>query len=222
MLLKMKHCTLLLLIVHFSISCSIQGLRANNNTSLKDSLVYSVSNIIAGETYRADYRSNSMLYIIRSENDTVVTRKEEGISPVPLVFEDYNNDGYPDVRYGYNSNYYYETILLFIPDTKEFRPIEGIDDCDYAYSKNIKGTGFYYSYSPNGCGKNNWISKLFVIKDYRIRDLGLIKYKQCEDEDKGMYVYRLTNDTEILIEKFPINESVSCENYWIKNLKNFE
>jgi hypothetical protein len=152
----------------------------------------------------------------------LIKRKEEGISPVPLVFEDYNNDGYLDVRFGYNSNYYYETILLFIPKLKIFRQIDGIDNCDYAYSKNIKGIDFYYSYSPRACGKNNWISKLFVIKDFKITALGLIKHKQCEDEEKGMYVYRLSNDKEILIQKFSINESDSYEDYWINNYAKFE
>ena len=204
------------------ISCGNSNLRANSDKLSKDSLVYSVSAIIAGENYRADYTSDSMLIIINSQNDTLINRKVVGISPVPLVFEDYNNDGYLDVRYGYNSNYYYEMILQFIPKIKGFRQIDGIDNCDYAYSKNIKGTDLYYSYSPHGCGKNNWISKLFVIKDFKITAIGLIKYKQCEDDDKGMYVYRLSSDKEILIKKFSINETDSYEDYWINNYEKFK
>ena len=81
---------------------------------------------------------------------------------------------------------------------------------------------FYYSYSPHGCGKNNWISKLYVIKDFKIIDVGLIKYKQCKDDDKGMYVYRLSSDKEILLKKFSINETDSYEDYWINNYKKFK
>ena len=218
----MKYNILIFLSAILIISCGNSNLLANNDKLSKDTLVYSVSAIIAGESFRADYRSNSMLYIINSKSDTLLNKKEDGISPVPLVFEDFNNDGFLDIRYGYNTNYYYEMILLFIPKKKGFREIDGIDNSDYAYSKNIKGTDFYYSYSPHGCGKNNWISKLYVIKDFKIIDVGLIKYKQCKDDDKGMYVYRLSNDKENLIKKFSINETDSYEDYWINNYEKFE
>jgi len=186
----------------------------------KDTLIYTVSAKILDNTYRADYRSNMILYVI-TKNDTLVAQKEEGLSPVPLKFEDYNKDGILDIRYGYNSNYYYyETIMLFNRKTKQFRKIENIDNPEYAYSEKIKNTDLYFSYSPNGCGKNNWESYLFSIKDYKVVPKALIQYKQCLDDEKGMYVFRIKNDEKILIEKIGLQEADNKElkNHWINYL----
>ncbi|MEO8236562.1 MAG: hypothetical protein ABI576_00540 [Flavobacterium sp.] len=186
----------------------------------KDTLIYTVSAKILDNTYRADYRSNMILYVI-TKNDTLITQKEEGLSPVPLKFEDYNKDGMLDIRYGYNSNYFFETIMLFNRKTKQFRKIENIDNPEYAYSKKIKNTDLYFSYSPNGCGKNNWESYLFSIEDYKVVPKGHIEYKQCADDEKGMYVFRIKNDEKILIEKVGLKEADNkeLENLWINYLK---
>ena len=89
----------------------------------KDTLIYSVEAKILGENYHADYRSNIMLYVV-IKNDTLIDQKEEGLSPIPLKFEDYDNDGNLDIRFGYNSNYFYEMIMMFDSKTKKFRKIE--------------------------------------------------------------------------------------------------
>jgi hypothetical protein len=112
-------------------------------------------------------------------------------------------------------------IMLFIPKTNQFRKIENIDNPEYAYSKKIKNTDFYFSYSPNGCGKNNWESYLFSIVDYKVVPKGHIEYKQCVDDEKGMYVFRIKNDEKILIEKVDLKEADNkeLENHWINYLK---
>ena len=185
----------------------------------KDTLIYTVSAKILDNTYRADYRSSMMLYVI-TKTDTLIALKEDGLSPIPLKFEDYNKDGMLDIRYGYNSNYFYETIMLFNPKTKQFKKIENIDNPEYAYSKKIKNTDLYFSYSPNGCGKNNWESYLFTIEDYKIALKGYIKYKQCVDDEKGMYVFKIVNGEKVLIEKIDLKvaENIELENHWINNL----
>ena len=194
-------------------------LKLITNIIEKDTLIYSVSAKILGTSYRADYRSNMMLYVINSKNDTLIAQ-EEILSPVPLKFEDFNKDGALDIRYGYNSNYFYEKILLFDTKTKKFIKIEGIDTPEYAYSRKIKNTNLYYSYSPNGCGKNNWISYLFSIKDYKILPKGLIEYKQCMDDKKGMYIYKINNEKEILIDKIKLKEAdkKELERHWKEHL----
>ena len=186
----------------------------------KDTLIYSVSTKIQNEKYTADYRSNMVLYIIR-KNDTLITQKQEGLSPIPLKFEDFNHDGFLDIRYGYNSNYFYEMIMLFDFQTKQFKKIEDIDTPEYANSSIVKKTNLYYSFSPNECGKNNWESYLFSIKNYKVETKGLIQYKQCEDDEKGMYVFKIDNDKEIFIEKISLKEAdkMQLENHWIKYLK---
>ena len=99
------------------------------NVREKDTLIYSVSAKNLGTTYQVDYRSNSILYVINSKNDTITKQEEIGIAPNSLKFEDFNKDGTLDIRYGYNSNYYYEMILLFDSNTKKFRKIEDIERC---------------------------------------------------------------------------------------------
>ena len=126
-----------------------------------------------------------------------------------------------DIRYGYNSNYCYETVLLFDPKTKEFKKINGIDEPENSNSKNIKGTDFYFSHAPNGCGKNNWISRLLLIQNNTITPLGLIDYKQCDGDNKGIYVFQLTKGKPKLISKLtlPQPDNFDFEKYWIKNYK---
>ncbi|TRX35060.1 hypothetical protein [Flavobacterium restrictum] len=191
------------------------------NVREKDTLIYSVSAKILGTTYHADYRSNSILYVINSKNDTITKQEEIGIAPNSLKFEDFNKDGTLDIRYGYNSNYYYEMILLFDSKTKKFRKIEDIDIPEYAYSKKNKNTDLYYSYSPNGCGKNNWTSYLFSINDYKIIPKGLIEYRQCVDDKKGMYVFKINNEKKILIDKITLKEAdkKQLEKQWNEHLK---
>lgn len=193
----------------------------SRNIRENDTLMYSVSAKILGTTYRADYRSNSFLYIIRSKNDTITRQEEIGIAPNSLKFEDFDKDGNLDLRYGYNSNYYYEMILLFEPKTKKFRKIEDIDIPEYAYSQKIKNTNVYYSYSPNGCGKNNWISYLFSIEDHKIIRKGLIEYRQCMDDKKGMYVFKIRNEKKILIDKITLKvaDTKKLEKHWKEHLK---
>ncbi|REG88540.1 hypothetical protein [Flavobacterium aquicola] len=188
----------------------------DRNARKKDTLIYSASGKILGSTYQADYRSNSILYVINSKKDTITKQEEIGIAPNSLKFEDFNKDGKLDIRYGYNSNYYYEMILLFDSNTKKFKKIENVDSPEYAYSKKIKNTDLYYSYSPNGCGKNNWISYLFSIKDYKIIPKGLIEYRQCINDKKGMYVFKIDIEKKILIDKVNLKESdkKSLETQW--------
>ena len=186
----------------------------------KDTLIYSVSAKILNEKYRADYRSNMILYII-NKNDTLIAKKEEGLSPIPLKFEDFNNDGFLDIRYGYNSNYFYEMIMLFNPQNKQFKNVEDIDNPEYANSNIIKNTNLHYSFSPNGCGKNNWESYLFSIKDYKVEPKGLIEYKQCVDDKKGMYVFKINNGKKVLIEQVSLQDAdkKKLENHWNQYLK---
>jgi hypothetical protein len=186
----------------------------------KDTLIYSVSAKILDGNYHADYRSSMMLYVI-TKNDTLIAQKEEGLSPIPLKFEDYNSDGILDIRYGYNSNYFYEMIMLFEPKTKQFRKIEDIDNPEYANSNNINNTDLHYSFSPNGCGKNNWESYLFTVKDFKVVTVGLIEYKQCVDDEKGMYVFKINGTEKILIDKIDLKEAdkKELEKHWNGYLK---
>lgn len=189
------------------------------NSKEKDTLIYSFKTNL-DVPYRADYRSNNRLYVI-TKNDTLINQEEIGIIENTLRFEDYNNDGYFDLRYAYNSNYIYEMIMLFDSKAKLFRKIENIDIPEHAYSSNIKNTDLYYSYSPNGCGKNNWESYLFSISDYKVKPKGLIEYKQCVDDKKGMYVFKINGDEKVLIDMINLKEAdkKKLENHWNKYLK---
>ncbi len=217
----MKHFVSFLLAVFLLFSCEHSTKKKQQKIVVnKDTLIYSVSAKILKDNYRADYRSNMMLYVI-NKKDTLIIRKEEGLSPIALKFEDFNNDHILDIRYGYNSNYFYEMILLFDPKIKQFREIEDIDNPEYANSNKIKNTNLYYSFSPNECGKNNWISYLFSIKDYKVVPEALIEYKQCTDDEKGMYFYKINNGKEVLIDKLDLKKvnDQKLENHWNDYLK---
>ena len=217
----MKYYVLFLLSSMLLISCE------NSNKKIiakkikeKDTLIYSVEAKILGENYHADYRSNMMLYVV-IKNDTLIDQKEEGLSPIPLKFEDYENDGNLDIRYGYNSNYFYEMIMMFDSKNKKFRKIENIDNPEYANSNKIANTDLYYSFSPNGCVKNNWESYLFLVKNYKVVPVGHIEYKQCVDDEKGMYVFEINGLDKILIDKLDLKEAdkKELEKHWTGYLK---
>lgn len=212
----MKHYVLFILssILFFSCQHPQKKVVVKKNKQ-KDTLVYSIKAEILSQKYHADYRSNSMLYLI-NKNDTLIAQKEEGLSPVPLKFEDYNGDGNLDIRYGYNSNYYFEMVILFDSKTKQFRKIENIDNPEYSYSKKLKKTDLYFSYSPNGCEKNNWESYLFSIENFKVLPLGRIKYKQCVDDEKGMYVFKINGKEKVLIDKLDLKkvDEKELEKHW--------
>ena len=90
---------------------------------------------------------------------------------------------------------------------KNFRVIDSIDNPEFANSKKLVNSNFYYSYSPNGCGKNNWVSYLFLIVNFKVKPVAYIDYKQCEGDEKGMYLYKFQRGTKLLIEKLDRKES---------------
>lgn len=139
---------------------------------------------------------------------------------------DFDNDGYKDVIIAHPSNRVLETLLLYNPNLKKFTLINNF--INYPNSIKIKSSEFYYSYQGVGCAQNDWISHLFLIKNYKIIDKGLIKGFGClKNEKNGIYIYRFTEKDTILV-KYIKNENgfgreklELIDNYWNNNLEKF-
>ncbi|WP_291275728.1 hypothetical protein [Flavobacterium sp.] len=200
----MRTIFILLTFLGTMLSCKNSENRAFSETeSQKDSILYKSSD----KNYTASYGSNSRLYLTNRKNDTLINIMEEGVAPNSIKFEDFDGDGNNDLKYGFSSNYYYEKVWLYNQKEKSFRVIDSIDNPEFAYSKKLENSNFYYSFSPNGCGKNNWISFLFSIENFKIKPKGFLEYRQCVDDEKGMYVYKIANGKKVLVEKVNLKEA---------------
>jgi hypothetical protein len=191
----------------------------------RDSIIYHKT--LHYKTKRVDitFSASGVIVIKDLSAQTILKRDSIGrILPGEIRIEDYNNDGVKDIRYGYNSNYYCENVLLFDPASKTWKEIKDMNSTHFAYSQRIPQTQVYYSYSPDGCGKNNWVSYLFIIKDFTVKPIGLIQYKQCQDDQNGIYFYKIYKGTKKLLRKLPLqpmNKGNIYESYWIKNYKQY-
>jgi hypothetical protein len=202
--LQMRTIFFLLIIIGTIFSCKNSENRTLSETeNQKDSILYKSSD----KNYNASYRSNSRLYLTNLKNDTLINIQEEGVAPNSIKLEDFDGDGNNDLKYGFSSNYYYEKVWLYSKKEKNFRIIDSIDHPEFAYSKKLENSNLYYSYSPNGCGKNNWISFLFSIENFKIKPKGFLEYRQCIDDEKGMYVVKILNGKKVLVEKVNLKEA---------------
>ncbi len=200
----MRTIFILLTFLGIMLSCKNSESRTFSETeNQKDSIISKSSD----KNYIANYRSNSRLYLINRKNDTLINIKEDGIAPNSIKFEDFDGDGNNDLKYGFSSNYYYEKVWLYNQKEKSFRVVDSIDHPEFAYSKKLEDSNFYYSFSPNGCGKNNWISYLFSIENFKIKPKGFLEYRQCVNDEKGMYVFKIVDGRKVLDEKINLNEA---------------
>src|SRR5262245_48887943 len=99
-----------LTLIIFLVSCFNSPSQPTLNA---DSLLYSKKAEINGTSYRAEYYTGDKLFIVNRLRDTIVKRIGDGIDGSSIEFEDFNEDGYLDLRFGFNSNYYFEEVLLF-------------------------------------------------------------------------------------------------------------
>lgn len=202
--LQMRIIPILLIFLGTLLSCKNSE---NKILPEKESQEDSVLSESTDKKYIANYRSNSRLYLINRTNDTLINIKEEGVEPNSIRLEDFDGDENTDLKYGFSSNYYYEKIWLYNQKEKSFRVIDSIDNPEFAYSKKLEKSNFYYSYTPNGCGKNNWISNLFSIENFKIQPKGFLEYKQCADDEKGLYFFKIVKGKKVLVEKVSLKKA---------------
>lgn len=157
--------------------------------------------------------------LINISGDTIIPRQEYYVR---AHFLDINKDGFQDLRIFLFSNtpndcenYFFEA------QTKTFRRILR---CNLDVKK-IEGINLYYSYNRAGCADNNWESHLTTIENWSEKKTGEMRAKGCGDNDDGIYVYKVNEGKQKLIQKLPIvygnDKWIFIENYWKKNYRLF-
>jgi hypothetical protein len=192
----------------------------------QDSLRYYKEILYKTKKIAVSYTSQGTLVIKDLVLQTIIKRDTLGDVPLRSIkIEDYNHDSVMDIRYGYNSNYFYENIFLYDFASKTWRELKNVKGPNYAYSKQIPNANVYYSYSADGCGKNNWLSYLFVINRFSVQPIGLLQYRQCADDEKGIYLYKVSKKGQKFKKKLPLkpvgNEDNFYERYWTKHFREY-
>lgn len=223
----MKPLLFLITIVLFS-SCNKQEKESvKTKETPKQIILSSDSAEISGEKFRAFYTSDDIFYVLNQKNDTLFSGNDFCQN---FDFDDFNEDGYKDIRFHYSGNIPTEDLLLFEPSKKSFRKVENFNK--YPEAVKIGETKFYYSYHRSGCADMNWDSDLFYIQDFKAVKIGKISSYDCGNRDArdGIYIYKIQGEKETLFETLPIETLAKYKNqkwdffpeYWTKNFAEFE
>lgn len=183
--------------------------------------------VIMGQTYIAEYWNDDKLYVFRNRTDTVLTLTDYFTR---IEFDDFNGDGFDDLRLGFMSNTPgIQDLYLFDKTRQIFRMVEGFNN--FPDPNRITGTKFYYSYHKSGCADMNWGSELFYLEKFHAKAIGKIDGYQCRESDKyfGLYIYKSKGVKFELIETLPIDTIWTykdskwgfIKDYWSKSYKKF-
>jgi len=175
--------------------------------------------------YVALYNSNDTFIILDSLENEIFRSKEFCRF---FEFIDFNQDGNKDIIFNYVGNNPTQDLLLFCPETENFIPVENFSS--FPMSKRIAGAEYYYSYHRSGCADLNWDSDIFHIKDFKAVAIGNISGMGCENEENGIFIHRLFNNTKTIIDTFSIDTINSysdykwgfIDEYWRNNYKKFK
>lgn len=191
------------------------------------SIVHVDTATILGQHYTAIYRTDDYFFVINSTNDTVFSNKE--LCP-NFEFDDFDKDGYKDIRFHYMANSPIEELVLFDKQAKIFRKVANFNN--YPEPEKIIGTKYYYSYHKSGCADMNWESDLFYIENFKTFRIGNISGIECHDRDKkdGIYINKVTREKNVLYEtlsveilgKYKDYKWGFIKEYWTKNYTTFE
>lgn len=172
--------------------------------------------------FRACFNSERV-FVINDEGDTLYNEKEDIFN---IKFSDFDQDGYKDMFIGYDGNQIVYELGLFDNKTNTFKLVENFSNLHEVFT--LKGTQYYYSYSPGGCADLNWSSDLFYIKNYKVTSIARIKGIGCEGEQKnGIFISKIVDGKEKLIKT--INRKPGyysdkwdfIEKYWSGNYRRF-
>jgi len=192
-----------------------------------DSIRHSDTTNINGRQVIAHCTSDLFLFILNENGDTLFKAPE--MFP-DFRFEDFNHDGFDDIRVFYMGNVPgFENLILYDPLLKRFKIVDGFNN--FPDPERIKGTKFYYSYVRAGCADLNWVSNLFYLSDFQAVHIATIYGEGCVDarSKKGMYIYKIDNDAKKLTKKLSIDiiENYKdykwgfLKSYWSKHYKEF-
>ena len=167
-----------------------------------------------------------------SPNFTALTDYVYKDGLVDAHFQDFNQDGYPDIWLYYADQAGDHILYLFNPEQNKFVKSLGFERLREPMQ--LKSNfNYYYTYSRAGCADMNWTSKLFVFKNFETIELGYIYGKGCDDEDneeQGIEIYQVIDNDETklkLIQQLPYDidnyeKWDFIKNYWETNYQNFE
>lgn len=188
----------------------------------KDSILQTKSAIVDGEKYTAFVvfsirKENREFYIKNSENQKIFSDYNfvENVQ-----FTDFDGDGKKDVileRRGIDSGS--QDLLLYDHKTKKFK---FAGNCSNA--QKIKHSKYYYTYE-DCCMGRDWSSDLFFISNYKIVNIGHIKY----DDGDGLSFYSVMGKKKVFKVKWnvringdtPVTTGRHIDfdlgNYWSRN-----
>jgi hypothetical protein len=169
-------------------------------------------------------RKDHRFYIIGNK-DTLV---ESDYYPSDMQFVDFNTDGYDDIKISFVSNVPgIADLFLFDKETCCFKKIIGFQEVPEAIK--LKGTNCYYSYHRSGCMDKNWDSDLFLIKNFKVVKIGNIHAVECDDENRGIFVYKLSGGKKVvdtidilIIQSYANYKDGFLRDYWLKNFRRFD
>jgi hypothetical protein len=199
----------------------------SSQTDIDSTIVYADSAKIKGEFYIAFYKTDDVLYVVNSKGDTVLKASDLYSN---FEFDDFNADGFKDIRIHYMSNVpVVQDLLLFDKTERKFKLVD--DFSSFPDPNPIKGTKYYYSYHRSGCADMNWDSDLFYLASFKAIRIGNISGYECENRDikNGIYIRKIKGDQKTLQKTIPINilEKYKdykwgfIKDYWTKNYKRF-
>lgn len=139
--------------------------------------------------------------------DTIVKQADYYHS---ITHPDINEDGYNDIRITVFSNTPNQCENYFFDKTSG--RYHWIENGDLDMEK-VKGTDLYFSYNRAGCADMNWESHLTRIENWIEVPVGRIHTKGCGEKDDGIYIYRVKDDKEQLVEKLGIDSNIQ-QNKW--------
>lgn len=208
-----------------------------NNSNDKKVQKNSISKVISDSTIHIDTIILNNQKLIQTSNVDGVQSLTLGMDTIlkyndyhtKIDFVDINEDGYKDIRVWILSNtpnqcenYFYDK------DKKSFCYIKN-SDLDIQL---LNGTKFFYSINVAGCGSMNWESHLIKIENWTEINIGLIEYKDCGEKDNGVFIYKINDNNQKLINTMTTKEFKNYSNqykwilktrdYWAKNYKTFE
>lgn len=178
---------------------------------------------ILGTTYRAFYDVDDIFKVERSTGEIILEVAE--LSPL-FDFDDFNGDGFEDIRIHYNSNVpSVQDLLLFDKGKRNFVLVENFQDVPAP--KAIGKTGYYYSYHRSGCADMSWDSDLFSLDNNKLLVLGNISV-DCDIDT--VFINKVRAGKRIAFRSKPLDVLKDfeeykwgfIEDYWTKNYKAFK
>ncbi|NME70236.1 hypothetical protein [Flammeovirga aprica] len=181
---------------------------------------------INGKKYMGYRQSTESYFYVVNENMDTIYKHDKWVDSIEFI--DFNNDGESDILFNYVTNIpMVKDVALFNSKTNKFTLVENFSK--FPDPKQVSKTGYYYSYQRAGCADHNWVSDLFIIKDYQVLTYGRIHGIGCEtvDHKTGVFIYKLVDGESQLIDSIPLDHGYNdekcdfIEKYWTNNYKKF-